>query len=259
MNFGLYTAASGALANMHRMDTFANNLANIETAGFKPVISSLRQRDPVRQEDGVFNLPSNSMLERLGGGVMQMPPRIQWQQGAPQRTGLPLDVALDGPGFLVLDAGDNNPGEVRFSRDGRLTMNNSGTLVQRGTGLPVLDQDNRPITLTGGGQASISKDGQVIQDGKAIARLQTTTVADLTRLRPIGDGLFSAPKAVMEARTDSTNTAVIPGSIERSAVDPIKTMTDITAAERSISGSLRLIQLQDQLMDRAINTFGRMA
>ncbi len=258
MNYGLYMAASGTLANMHRMDVLANNLANVETTGFKPTLASLRQRDAVRIEDGLPNLPSNAMLERLGAGVMMMPPRMRFEQGAPVRTSNPLDVTIEGTGFLVVQGEKGKSNEVRLTRDGRMTLTKGGELVLRSSGLPVLDDTNKPIQIDGDGAISIASDGQIRQGNRLVAKLQVATVSDQSRLRPTGDGLLSGPKTMLDRRQPS-NATVISGALERSAVDPVKTMIDMSSAERAVGSTTRLIQMQDQMMDKAINTFGRVA
>ncbi|MFG0252977.1 MAG: flagellar basal body protein, partial [Phycisphaerales bacterium JB038] len=69
MNYGLYTSATGVLAGMYRQDVLANNLANVNTTGFKQDFVTFKQRDPARLEDGLLHLDSNQMLEQLGAGV----------------------------------------------------------------------------------------------------------------------------------------------------------------------------------------------
>lgn len=257
MNYGLYLSASGMLTGMYRMDVLSGNLANMQTPGFKPLYATTRQRDAAAVEDNLPFLPSDKLLERLGGGVMMMPSRLSMAQGSPKETKGPLDVALDGNGFLVVSAGkSDNPAAVRFSRDGRLTLNAKGQLVQTSTGLPVLDRSDRPITLRPNAPVVIDRSGTISQGGITIAQLQVATVADPSRLRPAGNGLLAAPLAVMAKRTPCS-AAVLQGSIEASAVDSVSTIVEISKVERAITSNARMIQAHDELMDRAINMFGK--
>jgi flagellar basal-body rod protein FlgG len=258
MNYGLYLAASGTLTSLHRMDVVANNLANSETPGFKPLVASTRQRETAQVEDRLATLPSNVLLERLGGGVMLMPTRVSLRQGNLETTNRPFDVAIEGTGFLVLRQGaGTGPESLRFSRDGRLAINPRGTLVQASTGLPVLDTTDRPITLAQNEAVSIDSSGNVSQGGRQVASIQVAEVPQTQGLRPAGNGLLTTSPAVMAKRTPATGAQLRQGTIERSAVDPLKAMLAISAAERDAGGSARLIQMFDQLMDRAVNSFGR--
>ncbi|MFO0493203.1 MAG: flagellar basal body protein, partial [bacterium] len=93
MNYGLYLSASGTLNALYRMDVAANNLANSETTGFKSDITAAMARDAANPEDGL-HLPSNKLLEKLGGGVLAGPNRTAWRQGALQTTNHDLDVGI---------------------------------------------------------------------------------------------------------------------------------------------------------------------
>lgn len=259
MNYGLYLAASGTLANLYRMDVVANNLANSETAGFKPIMAGFRARDVATTEDGLGNLPSNRMLESLGAGLMLMPNRVSMRQGTPDVTRRPLDLCIQGDGFFVVQQGrGSDPSSYRLTRDGRLSLNASGQLVHAATGLPVLDRDGRALTLSPNGEVSIDATGAVSQNGVRVGELQFVSLNDTTGLRARGDGLLSAPAAVLARRSPATG-EIIQGAVERSAVDPVRTTLDIASAERAVSSGTRMIQLHDQLMDRAINTFGRIS
>lgn len=264
MNYGLYLSASGVTANMHRMDVLSGNLANAETPGYKPISTAFRQRLSAREEDGLEYLPSNAMLERLGGGLMLMPAQVSRAQGAPEITGRALDLAIEGEGYLVVQApaGDRGagPGEptLRLTRDGRLTLAPGGQLVQAASGLPVLDRSDKPIVLRGDAEVEIDSSGLIRQRGVAVAQIQVTQVPDPSRLRPAGEGTFSAPAQQIDARRRATG-VVRHKAIERSAVDPVKTMVDIASAERAVGSNARMIQLHDQLLERAVNTLGRVA
>lgn len=98
MNYGLYLSASGVLTNMYRQDVIANNLANVETVGFKLDLPSIRQRDPESIEDSFGSDVSKRLLDKLGGGVLAAQQRINFSPGPIEKTGAPLDVALDSPG-----------------------------------------------------------------------------------------------------------------------------------------------------------------
>ncbi len=253
MNYGLYISASGTLNALYRMDVAANNLANSETAGFKPDLTATMARDAARQEDGITSLPSNALLERLGGGVSGAPNRVRFAQGALESTRNDLDVALEGEGFLRVQGGD---GKARLTRDGRLTLNSNAQLVQASTGIPVLSDGGRAITLRSGLPVTIDPDGSIIQGGTAVARLGVVTIDDPTQLSKRGSGLYEAPQS---ATLGPATARVIQRNIERSGTDAVRAMLDIGQAERAAGSGSRMIQMHDEIMGRVINTFARLA
>lgn len=257
MNYGLYLSASGVLTHSYRQDVFANNLANVETPGFKPDMPSVRQRDPESVEDELGYDVSNQLMDRLGGGVMAGTQRINFAPGVLKATGNPLDVALiEKDSFFVIEVIDPETGEaqVRLTRDGRFTLNAARELVNQ-AGQRVLDDGDRPIVVEGDGQATIGSGGQVQIGGETIAQLQVTQVGDLERLTKRGQGLFAFngqdPRRLVE------NPQVRSGFVEASGVDPIMTMMNIVAATKAATGNANMIRYHDLLLDRAVNTLGR--
>jgi flagellar basal-body rod protein FlgG len=260
MNYGLYLSASGVATAMYRMDVAANNLANINTTAFKPDTAFTRQRAAAVQEDGLLGLPSNPMLERLGGGVHLARTRTSFTQGPIERTDNPLDVGLLGEGFLVASDGPaSDPANLRLTRDGRLAISADRHLVFSATGLPVLDIANRPIPVGDGEPVTIEPSGWVVQSGRRVGRVQVATIADRHLLRKVGDGLFVGPTELMARRRPSETTQLRQGHLERSGVDPVRATLDVLRAERAVGSNARLIAMHDELMTRAISTFSRIA
>ncbi|RMH23642.1 MAG: flagellar hook basal-body protein [Planctomycetota bacterium] len=259
MNYGLYLSASGLLSAMHRMDVAANNLANVNTAGFKPDFAAAAHRPAERVEDGLYHIDSNTLLDRLGGGALSAPTLTRFASAPPEVTDNPLDVAILGEGFFVLDsAGDGSGDDVKFSRDGRLTLDADGVLVQAATGRAVLDDGDSPIRLDPALPVEITAAGAVRQGDRTVATIQIAAPPDLTALRKVGENLYRAPRAMADARR-ATGSFVQPGAVEGSAADPIRALMGATDAGRAVTMNTRLVDLADALMDRAINTFGFIA
>lgn len=258
MNYGLHLSASGTLTSMNRLDVAANNLANVNTVGFKPDISIPFARHPASVEDNLPFLGSDAMLEKLGGGVHLSPTRTDFAPGAPRITENPLDVAILGDGFFVLDSGRGGEGDqaLRFSRDGRFTIGPEGRLTHVGSGMPALDDRGRPIRLDPSRSAMIDNGGRVIQEGEQIAQLQLTAFDDPTALKKAGDNLYGVRDDVVADRR-AADTLLKPGAVESSSVDPISAMMAVTKASGAAQNNLRMIRIHDELMERTINTFGR--
>lgn len=260
MNYGFNISASGVLTNMYRLDVAANNLANLETPGFKPDAVGFSMRQAAHQEGTGSFLPSNAMLERLGAGVKLAPNRVQMGQGVLETTKRPLDIALRGEGFLTVQAPpaskDKGP---RLTRDGRMSLNSSGQLVMSATGLAVLDDRGKPITLTTDGpHVTIENDGTIKQGRERVARLGTVSVPDAALLAKQGDGLYAPTAGQWKARKAAT-VQVEQGALERSGVDPVLAMLEVNKAQRAIEDNARMIQIRDEMTQRAVGTFGRIA
>ena len=258
VSYGIQISAAGVMTALYRQDVWANNLANLDTAGFKHDIPSAMPRPAVRQEDGVAWLPSNAMLERLGGGALLNPNRISFSQGALRVTGNSLDVAVQGDGFLMVRDGSDPAQPLRLSRDGRLTRNNDAQLVQAASGMPVLDRNGQPITLDPRGEVSIDANGAIRQNGRIVAELRLADVPDRASLRKAGNGLFDAPREVFNQLLPARGT-IRQGAVEDSSVDEVRALLAMTSAAREVDANVDMMRTHDRLMEVALARVGRMS
>lgn len=259
MNYGLYLSASGVLSNTYRQDVFANNLANVETPGFKPDIPSIRQRDPESVEDQLGMDVSKALLDRLGGGVLAGNQRINFAPGAHRPTGNPLDAALtEKHQFFAVETVDPQTGRsaVSLTRDGRFTLNSARELITQ-SGKRVLDAADQPIVIEGEGQASLDDTGQVLLNGQVIAQVQVTRVGDLDQLTKRGQGLFAFKGPDTREALPPGQVNMKQGYIEASGVDPIMAMMNVVASTKAATSNANMIRYHDQILDRAVNTLGR--
>ncbi|MHC4991510.1 MAG: flagellar hook-basal body protein [Planctomycetota bacterium] len=255
MNYGLYLSANGALTSLHRQDVLANNLANVETVGFKPDMVYTRQRDVERVESGAAVEP-RFMLEQLGGGHLVAPSSIGMNQGPLQRTDAPLDLAITGQGLFVVAPQDGSAEDRRLTRDGRFTIDADGFLASMSSGMRVLDVANRPMHLDPNGALAVDSRGTLRQDGRVVGQLRIANT-DANELTKVGSNLFHAPAdALRDAPIDST---VRQGFVEASAVDPIDALQDLIDATRASQANIKLMQYHDFLTGQAVNRFARVA
>ena len=258
MNYGLYLSAAGVLTNMHRQDVAANNLANVETVGFKRDLATFIQRDAESIEDRLDPDVAHALLDRLGGGVHLGATRLDRSQGPLKTTDNPLDVAIEGRGFFVVNAQVNGESHPRLTRDGRLTMAPDGTLVMNNGRHPVLDMNDQPIVLDPAQSVEIDELGQVKQNDAVVGRLALLDVADGGALKHLGMGLYQASDAAMSNRTVAPG-LVRQGALESSNIDPVREMLTMIEASRAITLSGNLMRYHDLTMDRAANVLGRVA
>jgi len=258
MNYGYNIGAAGVLAAMHRQDVAANNLANIQTTGFKPDASFTIPRAAAREEDGLYNLPSNALLERLGAGVLLAPNQISFKQGSLNRTRNPLDIAVQGGGFLTVAAnGPNGAQETHLTRDGRLMLEPNGRLVTIANQQPLLDGQGNEITLSKGLEVQIEADGTIMQGGQAVAKLGLVDTPNKTTLQKVGEGQYIPPGGGnSRAGLVPATGEVVQYATEDSGAEPIQAMMAVQSAADLVGVTAKVMQIQDDLMNRAINTLG---
>lgn len=260
MDYGLYLSASGVLANTHRQDVFANNLANVQTVGFKPMLADIRARPAEAGEDAVPFAASHKLLDRLGGGVLAEPQGAQFGVGAPQATGRDLDAALTDKDtfFAVADETPDGSLDLRLSRDGRFSFDPDGRLVNS-AGWLVLGNDDRPIQLdVAAGPVRIDGEGRLLQNNQEVDAVQVARVADASdQLRPTGRNAFAFLGP--DPREPAAAFGLEPGHVETSGANAISTLMQVIGASKSAMGNATMIRYQDTMLDRAINTFGRLA
>lgn len=235
MERGMYVAASGMLAELARQDVIANNVANINTPGYKG--------DKVRQHEFASLLWGNRLTGQpvgvISGGVLAVQ-SVDLAQGGLNRTDQPLDVGLQGPGFLAV----STPAGTRYTRGGHLQIGAGGVLQDAG-GNPILDTRGQRIILgSDPQQVKIRTDGQVLLSGRPVAKL---AVYDLTNPRRFGESLWFG-----QARPD-TVTQVHQGTWEASGVDATQAMTDLISSQRSFESEQRMLRTYDDLLQRSAN------
>ena len=259
---GLYTSTSGALVAQAAVDTVANNLANVNTAGFKRTLLQVQaqaqrelfrfQVDPghaaARRTDGI---PARQSIGTLGTGAQVYDTPAVFEQGAIAATGNDLDVALSGPGFFALRAAN---GAVRYTRDGAFLRDANGYLTAQ-NGDRVLGGGGAPVVIPAQGAVQIGRDGIVSLNGAPLDRLQIVEFRNVDALRPEGAGRFVDTGAA--GVRPATNTSALQGSVEKSNADVVRSMVDLIADERWFDSNEKSIQTQDDATAQAIHTVGR--
>ncbi|KPJ96041.1 MAG: hypothetical protein AMS18_01795 [Gemmatimonas sp. SG8_17] len=197
----------------------ANNLANANTDAFK----------------------ADRMTAHLLAGSESLIPvqETDFQQGALRETGRPLDLALDGLGFLVVQTENGE----RLTRSGSLRLDQVGQVIDS-LGAPVLGQEG-PIVLTGN-SVEVLHDGSVLLDGAVVDRLRIETVSDPSTLLKEGHGRFvpagaTEPVAVEQVRVHQ-------GSVEEANLDPILSMVDLVRIQRAYTANVDVLKAMDDVL-----------
>jgi flagellar basal-body rod protein FlgF len=224
-----------------RMDTTANNLANMSTVGFKAdslVMRELREK-PAEARD----LPNGVSFADAW--------RLQrdFAPGPLQRSANPLDVALEGEGFFALQT----PAGTAYTRDGRFSVDADGQLVSR-SGYPVLGGGGPIVIDPAAGEIAFGRDGGVMQNGVLLGALDIVAFDTPEALEKLGDNLWRAidqtPRAPQDLR-------VAGGFIENSNVNAIAEMTQMIEISRAYQSVSRLISQADELRATSIKALAQ--
>jgi flagellar basal-body rod protein FlgG len=236
----LNTAAAGMLAQQQRIAMVANDLANASTTGYKHTRTAFR--DLVYTESGRAQLGG----VRYGAGVATTEVGRTFSQGALQNTGDPLNVGIQGDGFIRVKLSD---GRVGLTRDGDLQVDargrmttSTGALVQPGVTIPA---------GTPRDDIAIGEDGTIRAAGTKIGRLDIVTVRSPQALEAAGDNAFIPTAASGGAVRAPAATRISQGTLEASNVDMGDAMVEMIDAQRSYQLASKAITTADEMLQIA--------
>lgn len=232
-----YISISQQTVLRRQMDAIAQNLANANTPAFKS--------ERILFEEYLFTGENGEPISYVQEAGLER----DMQGGAIEPTGNDLDVALEGPGWLVLQTEDG----PRYSRYGHFQLDDTRTLVTP-SGDPVLNTDGDPIKLgKNDAKVTIGRDGSVAAGNKSLGRLMVVTFEDDEDLVKIGTGLFAAPEEVVPTELEAEEVILQQGALEMSNVQPILEMTRMIDVLRSYQTAQRLSQAEHDLELQAID------
>ncbi|MFN8791428.1 MAG: flagellar basal-body rod protein FlgF [Bdellovibrionales bacterium] len=265
---GVYTALSGAIAQSTKLDTIANNIANVNTPGFKrdqQVFSEYLTAN--EKEPTTIPIPKDvaaieSFYNMQGGDksyVHEKGTYTDFSQGSLKRTGGALDLAIEGPGFFEL----SSPNGVRYTRAGNFTVDGNGRLVTK-EGYPVLrvaeegtPESERVFQFTAEGSISISENGQVSQGENLLGQISLVNVANPDAMMKIGNNLYGPRPTVDLQINQIPSPALKQGFLETSNVNVVSEMTDMITTHRIFESTQKAISAYDSMVDKAVNVVGK--
>lgn len=276
MSKGLWPAISGSIAQSERLDVIANNIANSDTNGFKKdqvaFRSVMSSAVTAAMKEGIPTKPyTEKDFHKLDGTdtayVAVDGTFTDFSQGRAKVTGSPLDVALEGRGFLEV----LSPQGVRYTRQGSLRMNQEGGLVTM-EGFPVLSPGGqeaeggqpvareellaRAIRLNPAGAVTITTDGKIFQGNQQVAELSVREFVDPKLLSKEGSALF---KNETPANVSAESTTMVrQGMLETSNVNAIAEMTELLKASRLFEANEKIVRTYGDLEARVVNDLGKL-
>ena len=234
---GLIESVETMLAQTQRLNQTSNNLANVDTAGYK--------KDNVTFWEMLYTTSSNQ--QRVGKALQVA---TEHQAGPIEQTGNPLDLAINGEGFFKIQT----PQGIRYTRAGSFHLNNQGQITTPNGHL--LLGAGGPIVVNGA-KLTIDPSGRVMVDGEEVNQENAVTFAELSDLEKEGVNLFRAKGPEVQELV-AQDVEIKQGFLEGSNVNVVKEMTDMIDLFRAFEAQQRAISSIDDLDDLAISRVGKL-
>jgi len=231
MQSSMYNALFGALTQEHRLANISNNLANVNTSGYKREQLAFRDvfirfghdmLDPISAVHEKSLLPEPDQMAQARIALSH----IDFSQGGMRETGNPLDVALNGEGFFKVRTAQGD----FYTRNGNFHLTPEGQLVN-GQNYPVLGEAGE-ILVEPGGWIDIAPNGEISINGEAAGVLQIVTFENPQVLEKMGQNLYRIREGMNALEQPAENTAVVNGYLENANVEVVQEMVGMIDTHR---------------------------
>ena len=253
----LWTAASGMTSQQLNVDTISNNIANVNTTGYK--------KERLEFQSLLYQTMSRATLDENDTGRPVVSSRI-FTNGSVERTDNPLDFYLQGDGFFVVERGED---DIVYTKDGsfKLSLNGDELSLVTSEGYAILDTDGEPITLPENvSMADVTVDSlgnitYIDEDGESQdlgVRFNIVQFPNVQGLEAIGNNFYTVTAASGEAVQESegettTVSSIIQNCLEMSNVNVANEMVDLIIAQRAYELNSKAIQTSDDMLQQASN------
>lgn len=247
---GFYNLTSGMVTQQQHLNVVGNNLVNVSTAGFKGSRYTATTFDDVMyarvgNEEKIYTEIGRQSYIRANSEIY-----VDYSQGVPEPTNIPLDFAIVGDGFFAVQ---QEGGDIVYTRAGSFSLDDEGYLCFPGAGR-VLDVNGQPILLE---TDKITADEQGVittnNGGNYLGQLGVYVFPDNGELEHLGEGFFTGQGAQVTG-----NPNLLWKYVERSNVELIKQMTDMITCQRALQSCASVTKMYDEVMGHAASDIGRM-
>lgn len=260
MNNAMFSGLFGALSNEQRMNSIANNLANVNTTGYKRDLLAFKDTMLMYAHDYIMEpvasirdkklFPDSEHLARTRIATSV----TDFQQGGLKVTSAPLDLAITGAGFFKIATPDGD----RYTRNGHFTVNQEGTIVTE-QGFPVLSEGGPIVLPQGFKHVTVSEDGRVFADNNQVGQVQLVSVDIPANLEKEGQNMYRvrAGSAVAEGPVDASRSWVAQGFLEAANVDAVYEMVNMIETQRQFEAYQKVMQTADAIDREAHSKVGK--
>ena len=260
---GLYIASSGGTKQLKKLDVLSNNIANINTQGFKKDMLVYEEKKVPFNQISTFGTEMNSMNIFQGSDpsvsyVQVTKSLTNHEQGSLIKTDNPLDLAIEGKGFFVIDT----PNGIRYTRNGNFHLDGSGQLVDQ-KGNMIMTRSDEPIQIPfGTKQISINQDGSVAggaeTEQESLGQIKIVSFDNLQSLIKEGEGFYKISNPLIKEKL-LNDAKVLQGFTETSNANAIHEMTQMIETVRQLEAYQKVIQSIDEADDQSVNNLARVA
>jgi len=254
----LWTAATGMKAQQLNIDVISNNLANVNTSGFKK--SRVNFQDLMYQSLRAAGTPNNQGSQvptgiEVGHGVRPAATQKLFSQGSFKKTGNPLDIAIEGDGFFQVIRPD---GRIAYTRDGSLKRDNNGRIVTS-DGYPIqpeitIPEDSVKVTVTAEGNVLAKQANGQLEE---LGQIELARFSNAAGLKSIGRNLFvqtpASGEPIAGVPAEDGFGTLAQGYLEMSNVKVVEEMVNMIAAQRAYEINSKAIKASDQMLQQANN------
>jgi len=246
---GIYTAATGMGIQQLKQETITNNLANVSTAGYKKDTTVFQSfSDMLMTQIGQkLDKKDVQFIGKTNFGALVGDIVTDFRDGFLEDTGDPLNFALAGDGFFTVETPEGN----RYTRDGNFSLDREGFLVTQ-NGHRV--QSNQGHVFIGEGDFVVKENGQISVDEQDRGVLSVTSFENPDTLKKIGQNLY-APNDQTEQGA-AVNTKVFQNHLEKSNINMVDEMIELMSVVRTFEANQKLIQAQDEMLQKSVNEVG---
>nr|WP_312577400.1 flagellar hook-basal body protein [Sedimentibacter sp.] len=248
MSRGFYALTSGMLTQQRKIDISSNNIANINTAGYKKeqavttnfgnlLINKYKQKGIYEESTPINDVSIIRVMEENN---------TIHSQGTLEETGVVTDFAIVGPGFFSI----NNNGDTVYTRDGSFNVDDEGYLVLKGVGRV---QGEYGDIYVGTDKFDFNEDGSIVVDGEEIDRIDLYDLPDYNNLKKSGEGIFTSDEDLELVEYPK----ILNKTIERSNVNVTEEMTGLISSQRALQTASQALKIYDMVQEKAASEIGK--